>query len=90
VRACVGWRRQAFYDERYVTQRKLLQSLGRACPSGYRPSRRTTLRSRQLYLGRDVLQFEELEAMLRAVPAVRYRWGLTHGDLHGQNVKGFR
>jgi hypothetical protein len=25
--------------------------------------------------------------MLHAMPPVQYRWGLTHGDLHGQNVR---
>jgi hypothetical protein len=42
---------------------------------------------RQSFLGRDFLPHEELEGMLRAMPAVEYRWGLTHGDLHGQNVR---
>jgi tRNA A-37 threonylcarbamoyl transferase component Bud32 len=34
-----------------------------------------------------VRPFDELEAMLMALPAIRYRYGTTHGDLHGNNVR---
>jgi Phosphotransferase enzyme family len=83
-----GWRRQAFYDDtRYVSRGNLLDRLRLTCPSSYKPARRNTLRLRQSFLGRNYLSHEELEAMLRAMPAVQYRWGLTHGDLHGQNIR---
>jgi hypothetical protein len=83
-----GWRRQAFYDDaRYVTEGNILRHLRRSCPSSYNPKRKCRLGKRQQAVGSDTCGFEELEAMLEALPPTRYRYGMTHGDLHGNNVR---
>ena len=57
-------------------------------PSGvYNVSRKRRLEKRSRSAGAAVRPFDELDAMLVALPAIRYRYGTTHGDLHGNNVR---
>jgi hypothetical protein len=83
-----GWHRQAFHDEkRYVVNDKLVNGLKRALPSSYREYRQKLLNARCAALGPSVRSFHDLQNILEALPKIRYRQGLTHGDLHGHNVR---
>lgn len=81
-----GWRRQPFYDSQYVADGSVLQHLRRSRPGTYNVYRQKRLEKRQLSAGAPVRSFDELDAMLKALPAIKYRYGTTHGDLHGNNV----
>lgn len=80
-----GWRRQPFYDNQYVADGNVLQHLRRSRPGTYNIYRKKRLEKRQLSAG--ARPFDELDAMLKALPSIRYRYGTTHGDLHGNNVR---
>ncbi len=83
-----GWRRQAFYDDdRYLAEGNILDRLHWSCPLNYNKGRQRRLRERQQSIGSGASGFDELEAMLRALPPFRFRFGMTHGDLHGNNVR---
>jgi hypothetical protein len=82
-----GWRRQPFYDNQYVADGNVLHHLRRSRPIAYNVSRKRRLEKRWRSAGAAVRPFDELDAMLVALPAIRYRYGTTHGDLHGNNVR---
>lgn len=82
-----GWRRQAFYETQYVTKGDILVHLKLARPTSYNPRRKRRLQERQRSTATITQSFEELDTMLAALPAIRYRYGTTHGDLHGNNVR---
>ncbi|WP_245313181.1 phosphotransferase [Bradyrhizobium macuxiense] len=58
-----------------------------ARPSKYSDSRKARLRKRRAQNGQHCAEFGELESLLAALPRIKHRLGLTHGDLHGQNVR---
>ncbi|RTM15383.1 MAG: hypothetical protein EKK33_02130 [Bradyrhizobiaceae bacterium] len=82
-----GWRRQAFYGSEYVAETNILHRMGPARPSRYPIYRRKMLHKRRAHHGPDCASFKELERLLNSLPPIRYRFGMTHGDLHGQNVR---
>jgi hypothetical protein len=82
-----GWRRQPFYDTQYVVDMNILGHLRRSRPIAYNLGRKRRLEKRRHSAGPAVRPFEELDAMLAALPAIKYRYGTTHGDLHGNNVR---
>ena len=82
-----GWRRQAFYDPRYVMEANILHGMHLARPSTYAAGRKARLRRRHQRTGSASLPPEALETMLSNLPATKYRFGITHGDLHGDNVR---
>jgi hypothetical protein len=85
-----GWRQQAYFDEnRYVWTGSLTSDMDLCCPSNYSEQRRQQLRdhAHKAQQFGTTLSFEELERRLKALPAIRYRRSLTHGDLHGENVR---
>lgn len=82
-----GWRRQAFYGSEYVAETNILHRMGPARPSRYPVYRRAMLHKRRAHHGQDCASFKELEGLLSNLPPMRYRFGMTHGDLHGQNVR---
>ncbi len=82
-----GWRRQPFYDNQYVADGNVLHRLRRSRPTTYNIRRKRRLEKRRRSAGAAVRPFDELDAMLMALPAIRYRYGTTHGDLHGNNVR---
>jgi Ternary complex associated domain 9 len=82
-----GWRRQPFYDNQCVADGNVLHRLRRSRPTTYNIRRKRRLEKRRRSAGAAVRPFDELDAMLMALPAIRYRYGTTHGDLHGNNVR---
>jgi hypothetical protein len=64
-----------------------LHHLRRSRPTTYNVWRKKRLEKRRRSAGAAVRPFEELDAILMALPAIRYRYGTTHGDLHGNNVR---
>jgi len=82
-----GWRRQAFYASHYVLDANILQRMRPARPTKYSLFRKARLRKRRAQNGSHCAEFGELESLLAALPPIKHRLGLTHGDLHGQNVR---
>lgn len=82
-----GWRRQAFYAPHYVIDANILQRMRLSRPSTYSPFRKARLRKRRSQNGPHCAEYSELESLLAALPPIKHRLGLTHGDLHGQNVR---
>lgn len=82
-----GWRRQAFNASHYIIQANILQTMRQSRPSTYSLFRKARLRKRRVQNGQHCAEYNELESLLAALPPIKHRLGLTHGDLHGQNVR---
>ncbi|MDF0498161.1 phosphotransferase [Bradyrhizobium yuanmingense] len=82
-----GWRRQAFYAPHYVIKANILQRMDLSRPSTYSSFRQARLGKRRTQNDPHCATYSELESLLAAMPPIEHRLGLTHGDLHGQNVR---
>lgn len=82
-----GWRRQAFYAPHYVVKANILQRMDLSRPSTYSSFRKARLGKRRIQNHPHGAEYSELESLLVALPPIEHRLGLTHGDLHGQNVR---
>jgi hypothetical protein len=84
-----GWRTQSYLDETMAIGPSIVNSLVHCLPSAYRIGRRDQLvrcaiRARELDATLDPTQLEEL---LKRLPPLKHRRCMTHGDLHGSNVR---
>lgn len=84
-----GWRTQTYLDETMSTAPSVANSLAYCLPSAYKPRRRDRLVRRATGAVRfgAKLNPTELEEVLKGLPPLRHRSSMTHGDLHGSNVR---
>lgn len=84
-----GWRAQTYLDETMSVSPSLVDSLIYCLPSAYNACRRDRLIRRATGAARlgSVLNPKELEQLLKRLPPLRNRRSMTHGDLHGSNVR---
>jgi hypothetical protein len=84
-----GWRTQTYLDETMAIGPSIVDSLTYCLPSAYKIGRRDRLvrcatRARELDARFDPTELEEL---LKRLPPLKHRRSMTHGDLHGSNVR---
>lgn len=85
-----GWRRQSFYDAAYVRTGCIADYVQLLLPARYSRRRQKLLSQRYKAAHKadaNVLGFEALQRIVEAVPSCEMRVGLTHGDLHGENIR---
>jgi len=84
-----GWRTQTYFDDTMSVSSSIIDSLPHCLPAAYRPPRSERVAARALAaraLGAS-LSPKQLDALLRQLPPLRHRLSMTHGDLHGANVR---
>lgn len=84
-----GWRTQTYFDETISVSPSIVDSLAFCLPSAYRVNRSERVAkcaAAATPLGAS-LNPAQLEKLLRGLPRLEHRRSMTHGDLHGANVR---
>jgi hypothetical protein len=84
-----GWRTQAYFDDAMSVSPSILDSLAYCLPGAYRGHRSERVAKHAATaraLGASMSP-TQLEALLRQLRPLQHRRSMTHGDLHGANVR---